>query len=295
MKTQHKALPLPTLAEDIRADRVDAACSVDQMLIDSFPASDPPSWTASAGVPAQPATASTPRPRVDRPSDDTLLLFYSPHATSLPALLTLLRLREPFRLCRVELDERTLGHFSFIHPWSPPPLLRTERGDLGEQLAILMHLGLRGSRAGLLPPPGTQARDRFFELFGFLERRVLPSLELLGDIESFERSPKTVRDLAGANLLEALQRLDRQLDAGPYLLGSSYSVLDALFFGLGRWAARHLDLEHCTPAVHRYLLRLTAEPEAQMALRLLAGAPLPGPVPHFLGPVELQVLSQDAA
>ncbi|MEM1250318.1 MAG: hypothetical protein AAGA81_14255 [Acidobacteriota bacterium] len=255
--------------------------------------SEEPAWVADDRPSSVRRGDESGRSKRAEAGDDPVL-FFAPHATSLPALITLLRLGEPFRLCRVDNAPERLAKFADLHPWSPPPLLRTAGGELGEQLAILLHLSLKGARAGFLPPAGTAERDRFFELFGFLERTVLPSLEMASEAD---RSPGAddLRNLAEANLLEALFRIDRQLKGRHYLLGSTYTVLDALFFALARWANRRLELKHCTPEVHKYLLRMSREREVQLALRLLGDLPLIAAPPEYLGTVDLEAFEDESA
>jgi glutathione S-transferase len=141
-------------------------------------------------------------------------------------------------------------------------------GDLVlyETAAIVLHLCDHHPHAGLAPAVGTQERSHFYKWLVWSTNTLQATLiawfypERWVDPGNADGAAQ-VRRQAQARIAGLLEQLDSQLAAGgPWLLGASYSALDAYAFTLCRWtrnfpANRARDLPHLGPYLQRVLDR----------------------------------------
>jgi len=145
--------------------------------------------------------------------------------------------------CRIEdLDARHGEHrgetYAARNPHRKMPTLETAQGEiLTETVAIVLTLDERHGDAGLLPPPGSQARATALRWMAFLASELYPLVEMMDYPERFapEGSTQALHERA-KGLYRARWRIVEQAIAGaPYLLEQGFCATDLYITVVSRW------------------------------------------------------------
>lgn len=146
------------------------------------------------------------------------------------------------------------------HPDKKVPALVHDDVLVTESAAICLYLTDLHPKAGMGPVVGDAKRGTYLSWLAYYAGVVEPVAVIefagLGSHEALARSFRGVKEMN--------QRVGTALDAGPYLLGDSFSAADVLIGSLGQWA------RHMLPAgdpVDGYLARLNARPALARALQ----------------------------
>jgi glutathione S-transferase len=168
-------------------------------------------------------------------------LFHSPGTASMPVHLALLEIGVPYELRRLDLDQREHKDPEYLklNPNGLVPTLIVEGQPLYETAALLMLLAERHPEAKLAPLPGTHERGLYLQWMSYLANTVQAAFRLWfhphygGPLEAEEGIK-----LAARTTIEASwDRVDAHLAAGgPFMLGSTYGVLDMLAIVTMRWS-----------------------------------------------------------
>jgi glutathione S-transferase len=139
-------------------------------------------------------------------------------------------------------------------------------GDLVlyEAAAISLHLVDRNPDAGLAPPLGTAERAHFYKWMAWLATQLHPALSMYIHPGKWMQEPDSMvalRRNAERRVGDLLDIIDAELAThrGPWLLGSSYSAIDAYALTLCRWSRRMsrpgAEWPHFGPYARRVLER----------------------------------------
>ena len=201
-----------------------------------------------------------------------MILWFAPNTCARVALTALEEIGEPFetRLIAFMAGEHRKPEFLAVNPSGKVPALETPEGTLTQNGAILSYLHERHGAAGLLPvAEGGYARARqLAELFRFsadlhplVTRFVMPQM-ISTDVQDAPR----IREAAAEALRFQLRPIAERLDQQPWLLGESWSILDAY----GAWIWFRITgsgfPEEPWRALGDHFRRAMARPSAQAAI-----------------------------
>jgi glutathione S-transferase len=172
-----------------------------------------------------------------------LELYYYPSYVSLLPHILLHELEIEHRLIFV--DRYANAHkreaYLKLNPNGLIPVLRDGDLVLYEAAAISLHLTDTHPDAGLTPPLGTDARAHFYKWLFWLATNLHPALSNYlhpGKWTADAAAQAQLRAGAEERIAALFDIIDAEIAAhgGPWLLGETYSAVDAYAFVLCRWA-----------------------------------------------------------
>jgi glutathione S-transferase len=229
--------------------------------------------------------------------DKTPVLFYEEGTCSLGALISLIWLNEPFYLCRLEENDNENPDYLTLNALGQVPLLYTDGTVLTENVAILQHLAMRGTKQGLAFKPGTPEFDQFNRALGFLTSDFHKSFFPIFAVESLSHDPKTQEEIK-TNTIEGHLREVFQ-HANDHLLRTTFlfdhpTPIDAYLFAMARWGDNFYDIEKEFPHIKRFQNAMMKNEEVQFALEIESGKQK-GSQGSFLGHKEFKSFVKAAA
>lgn len=202
----------------------------------------------------------------------TPILFYGvPSGCSFGSIVALEWLGLPYRLCRIEMPEvASSDDYRRINPLGETPSLMTDAGAvISESLAILNHLGARGTGSGVAFDQSSPDFDRLNQMLAFLNTTFFNAFSPLWYAleHGAEGSQKQALTDYGRALVErAHADLQGMLGDGPWLLGKQRTLADAYFIGIARWTKYHDVIDRRDyPGVQRLFDRLETDPAVRFA------------------------------
>jgi glutathione S-transferase len=159
----------------------------------------------------------------------------------MPVHLALLEIGVPYELRRIDMDrqEHKSADYLKLNPNGLVPTLIVDGRPLYETAALLMLLAERHPDAKLAPLPGTPERGVYLQWMLHLANTVQAAFRMwfhphYGGPPEHEEA---VKQAARATIEASWDRLDAHLaEGGPYLLGSTYGVVDMLAIVTMRWS-----------------------------------------------------------
>ena len=143
-------------------------------------------------------------------------------------------------------------------------------GDLilYETAAICLHLVDVHPQAGLAPLSGTPQRAQFYKWLVWLTNTLQATLIVYFYPERWGDTADAIAQVkahAEARVGSLLDQLDAELarHGGPWLLGTSFSAVDAYALTLCRWTRGFTRPARSLPQLGRYLTRALARPASQ--------------------------------
>lgn len=230
----------------------------------------------------------------------TPILFYGvPSGCSFGSIVALEWLRQPYRLCRIDMPGQVQGEdYRRLNPLGETPTLLTAQGELlSESLAILNHLAAQGIAQGLGFAQGSPAFDRFNHRLAYLNTSFFgayaPLWHALEQAQGAEG--EALRSYGTTKVRQAHQALEQMLGTGPWLLGAQRSFADAYFAGIARWNDYHQVVDRREfPKVQQLFERLQDDAGVQFAHAIEAQRPATSSG-GFLGEVSLEEVLDAAA
>ncbi|MEO7152821.1 MAG: glutathione S-transferase family protein [Burkholderiaceae bacterium] len=201
-----------------------------------------------------------------------LQLHYFPGNASFTPHVLLEELGVPYELKLV--DRARQAHKSpdylRLNPNGLIPVLVDGELVLYETAAICLHLADRHPQAALAPPLGSPERAHFYKWLVWLTNTVQARLlhyfygERLVDADNVLAAAQ-VKAHAEADIGTMLDQLDAQLaqHGGAWLLGPTYSAVDAYALMLCRWTRAFARPARSLPHLGPYLQRMLARPAVQ--------------------------------
>ena len=202
---------------------------------------------------------------------EPVLLYGVPQGCSLGSIVALEWLKQPYRLCRINMPEdMQTDSYARINSIRETPAMLFENGTvLTESAAILQNIAARGIAQGLGFAQGTAEFDRLNQRLAFLNTTFFSSFSPLWRAYEMEENPSVqtmLRDLGRSLVAKAHAQLDTMLANQEWLVGHQRTVADAYFVGLARWANYHRAIKQSDyPNVLRLFEKLEADPAVEFA------------------------------
>jgi len=139
----------------------------------------------------------------------------------------------------LEKGDHNTSEFLAINPRGQVPALALADGTIiTESAAISLHLADNHPDAGLLPPTASSERARVYRWLFYASANIYEAVLRLYYTDDFTTDAghlDQVQDSARAHMDNAWGLLENELGEGPYLLESSYSVIDPYLLMLTNW------------------------------------------------------------
>ncbi len=127
-----------------------------------------------------------------------------------------------------------------INPKNCLPVLELEDGSyLTEAPAILTYIGDLKPETNLIPSFGTKERTRFVEMFSFLSVDLYKSFRIYRMTQGFEDSFNEIQ----ARMRGYFTYLDGILEGSKFILGETFTVLDAYLINILVGAPKYFDYD----------------------------------------------------
>ena len=197
----------------------------------------------------------------DRSTDSTggfmaLVLYHHPFSRAANVVWMLEELGEPYELQYVDLkagEQRADAHRA-RNTMTKVPVLEDGDARVAETAAIGVYLADRYASGRLAPALDDPARGAYLRWCFFAPSVVEPAC--MAKSSGWEHNPAS----AGFGTYEnVVATLDEALSPGPWLLGDTFTMADAVLGGTVLWMLQFNMLDH-TPALDAYAERLEARP-----------------------------------
>ena len=193
-------------------------------------------------------------------------LYYSPGACSLSPHIILVESGLSFDLEKVDLAAKKTGlgaDYWKVNPKGYVPALELDDGQvLTEGPAIVQYLADLVPHKKLAPMAGTLERYRLQEWLNFISTELHKGFSPLFNPKASDDWKSAVKELLGRRIAIVA----KQLEGKSYVMGESFTVVDAYLFTILRWA-RHVKLDLSPwPVLSGYQDRVAARPAVHAAL-----------------------------
>ena len=193
-------------------------------------------------------------------------LYYVPGACSLCPHIVLHEAGLAFRLDKVDPKTKVTESgrdYNAINPKGYVPALTMSNGELLTEVAVIVqYLADQAPARQLAPQAGTAARYHLMECLNFIATEIHKGFGPLFN----PKLPEDARPVLKERLMLRLGAAARMLEGKDYLMGSHFSVADAYFYTVLRWASYlNVDLS-VLPVLQAYLERIAARPAVKAAL-----------------------------
>ncbi|MBO9546311.1 glutathione S-transferase family protein [Caulobacter sp.] len=203
----------------------------------------------------------------------TLQLYFAPGSSSLAPLVALEEIDLPYGTHRLDLaagDQRRSEYLK-VNPRGRVPTLVVDGQPVTEVLAILTYLAHRYPHSELLPLADPLKLAKAYEVMAWFASTVhvafaqIARPERYADDEAVKAALATPGEARFARTLTDIERLAQ--GPGPWLLGESFSAVDAYALVIWRWAERRQIDTANYPAWSAKAARAFARPSVVRALR----------------------------
>ena len=188
---------------------------------------------------------------------DTITLFHSPNSRSTGALTLLEELGAPYDLhvLNMQAGEQRQPAYLAVNPMGKVPAILHGDALVTEQVAIYIYLADLFPEAGLVPGLNDKRRGPYLRWMAFYAACFEPAMV----DRAMKREPGSAMMSPYGDSDTVVATVTGQLDAGPYMLGQSFSALDVLWGTALQWMTA-FGLLPATPVVKAYLERVTTRP-----------------------------------
>ncbi len=194
-------------------------------------------------------------------------LYYTPGACSLSPHIVVRESGAACDLIKVDLKAHKTeagDDFYAVNPKGYIPTLRLDDGStLTEGAAIVQYLADHAPQSGLVPKAGTRERYQAIEWLNFIATELHKQFSPLFNPNFAEE----VKAVFRTKITGRFAWINGILATQDYLMGSSFTVVDAYLFNMLQWAKRvNIDLSPW-PNLAAYQARIAARPKVQEALK----------------------------
>jgi glutathione S-transferase len=187
-------------------------------------------------------------------------------------------LGQPHRLCRIDmLSEMREPAYARINARHETPAFITDTGKpLTETMAIAAWLEARDTERRISFDPRSPEADRMHQLMAFINTGFTAAFTPLWvALELDPPNPSLqamLRQWAPARVIERHDRLEEMAGDGPFLVGDTPTLADALYIGVARWLEFHeVANAERWPKLAAIRRRLEADPAVIQATALENG------------------------
>ena len=202
-----------------------------------------------------------------------LKLFYSPGSCAVASHIALEEAGAPYETVRVDFgaNEQRKPEYLAVNPKGRVPALTTDRGILTETPAILAYVAQSFPKARLAPLDDAFAFGRIQAFNSYLcsTVHVAHAHRFRGyrwvDAED-EASIAAMRRKVPQSVGECFDLIEREMFAGPWVMGDSYTISDPYLFTLARWLEGDGVDPARFPKVHAHRQRMAERPAVKQVL-----------------------------
>jgi glutathione S-transferase len=203
-------------------------------------------------------------------------LFYYPSTASMAPHILLEEIGQPFELKLVdrEKDEHKSAGYLKLNPNGLIPALADGDLVLYESAAICLHLADTHPESGLVPAVGTPQRAEFYKWLTWLTNTLQSTLIAYFYPDRWVEAGNAdgaaqVKARAEAKIVTLIDQLEAQLETsgGPWLLGETYTAVDAYTLMLCRWTRGQRRPARTWPRLGAYLQRMLERPAVLRAFK----------------------------
>lgn len=205
-----------------------------------------------------------------------LKLYYAPHTCALASHIALEEAGAIYETVRMSFQsgDQKKAEYLRVNAKARVPSLVTDRGVLTETPAILAFIAQSVPAAGLAPvdDPFEFARAQAFNSYLCSTVHVAHAHRMRGyrwadDEAAISAMQKKVPQSVG----ECFGLIEREMLAGPWVMGDAYTICDAYLFTLAQWLeADGVDLAKI-PRVMDHRRRVAERPAAKRAIEVETG------------------------
>lgn len=200
-----------------------------------------------------------------------LKLFYAVGSCALASHIALEEAGAAYETVRVNFatNDQRKPEYLKINPKGRVPALITDTGILTETPAILAYIAQVYPQANLAPlaDPFEFARVQSFNSYLCSTAHVNHAHMSRGSRWADE--PSSIEDMkrkAPKNIAEGFALMESEMFAGPWVMGSTYTICDPYLYTLGRWLERAaVDIARY-PKIHDHQQRMAQRPAVQKVL-----------------------------
>ena len=200
-----------------------------------------------------------------------LQLFYSPGSCALASHIALEEAGAPYTLKMLDFksNEQRQPAYLKINAKGRVPALVTDQGVLTENPAILLYVAQRFPQARLAPldDPFRLAQMQSFNCYLCATVHVAHAHGGRGARWTDDAAAmETMKAKVPQNMTDCFGLIERELLAGPWVLGETYSAADGYLFTIAGWLERdQVDIKRF-PKVHAHYERMLGRPAVKKAL-----------------------------
>ena len=184
-------------------------------------------------------------------------LYFNPQSRAVIAKWMLDECGADYQIVPIDLaiGENKWSEYLKINSAGKLPALVDGEVRIFENVAICLYLADRFPEANLAPKIGEPERGRYLALTVYSTSQLDPAMvdSILG--------MKTERQRGWTDLETCKTVVERELGAGPYLLGDQFTAADVMIGSMFIWQ-RMMGITSGRPAIDAYVDRLLARPKA---------------------------------
>jgi glutathione S-transferase len=193
------------------------------------------------------------------PEARKITLFHSPNTRSTGAVILLEELQAPYELhvLNMQTGEQRQPAYLAVNPMGKVPAILHGDVLVTEQVAVHIYLADLFPQAGLAPSLTDPRRGPYLRWMAFYAACFEPAI--VGRAMNRDPAPPAMSPYGDFDTV--MSTLTAQLDAGPYMLGQTFSAADVLWGTALRWTTM-FGLVPETPTIKNYIDLIAARPAA---------------------------------
>jgi glutathione S-transferase len=194
------------------------------------------------------------------PTTQPITLFHCPQTRSTGALNLLEELKAPYQIhvLNMKTGEHRQSAYLKVNPMGKVPAIRHGDALITEQVAIGIYLADLFPEAGITPGLGDALRGPYLRWYVFYAACFEPALV----DKAMKREPGSIAMSPYGDFDMTVKTLVRQLEAGPWMLGESFTALDVLWGTALTWMTG-FGLIESVPPIKAYVDRWAERPSVK--------------------------------
>jgi glutathione S-transferase len=206
--------------------------------------------------------------------ENSPVLFYQEGTCSLGALISLIWLGKPFRICRIEGKDNENPDYLKINALGEVPTLYLDGTVVTENVAILQHIAYQDLNRKLTFRAGTPQFDQMNRALGFLTSDFHKAFFPIFVGGAFHPDKKVQEEIKKhvieGRLREVWNHAEEHLLRTTFLFNQPM-IADAYLFAMARWGEEYFDIETEFPNFARFQKAMNEDPAVKLALQIESG------------------------